>query len=81
MVEQRIQDSKVRMTQLCLSMVHRITYRLAFLGQIHQFPDENIKQDSQIIRVEILLSSGGGEEEVENLEDEELHTQVFWRVF
>ena len=47
------------------------------LIQIHQIPQKHIHKHTQIIRVEELFGTAGVEEEVEELEDEELHAKVF----
>ncbi len=52
------------------------THCFALVRQVNELSDEHVQQDPQVIGEEVLLRAGGGEEEIEDLEDEQLHTQV-----
>ena len=41
-------------------------------GQIEEVADHDVDEDAQVVGVEVFVGRGGGEEEVEELEDEEL---------
>lgn len=41
-------------------------------GKIEEIPDHDVDEDAEVVCVEVLVCERGGEEEVEELEDEEL---------
>ena len=41
-------------------------------GQVEQVADHDVDENAQVVGVEVLVGGRGGEEEVEELEDEEL---------
>lgn len=47
-----------------------LTHCLCFIRQVDQFSDEDVQQDPKIVGVEVFLSARGGEQEVEDFEDE-----------
>lgn len=55
----------------------RHTHRLALLGQVVQLANEDVDEDLEVVGIEIVSRLLGGEEEVEELEDEELHADIF----
>lgn len=42
------------------------------LREIEEVANEDVDQDVEIVRVEILVRAGGGEDEVQELESEQL---------
>lgn len=79
--EKRVQHSQIGVFELLVIVVNfssaqrredrSETHPLALLAQIAQLADENVHEDAEIVRVEVLLCARGGEEEVEDLENEE----------
>lgn len=47
-------------------------------GQIEEVADHDVDEDAQVVGVEVFVGRGGGEEEVEELEDEELEGGFAW---
>jgi hypothetical protein len=64
-----------------LEKIADLTHCLSLVWQIHQFTNEYIQQNPQIIGVEVLLRSRRGEQQIQNLEYEQLHTHVLGCIF
>ena len=47
-------------------------------GQVEEVADHDVDEDAQVVGVEVFVGRRGGEEEVEELEDEELEGGFAW---
>ncbi|EHL02482.1 hypothetical protein M7I_1563 [Glarea lozoyensis 74030] len=46
-----------------------------FVGEVEEVADYYVEEDAEVIGVEVFVGDAGGEEEVEQLEDEELEAR------
>ena len=42
---------------------------MRFFGEVEEVADNDVDEDAEVVGVEVFIGCGGGEEEVEELED------------
>ena len=54
-----------------------MTYRLMLFVKVEDLPEEHVDKDTEVVGVEIFCTAFRREQEVQDLEHEQLHDQVF----
>jgi len=48
-----------------------------FIAKVCQLTDEDVNEDAEVVGIEVFCHPLGGKKDVQQLQDEELHAEIF----